>query len=168
MPAQSIAPPLNESVSPANADMLNVRHTPCPMNVWTRFRTIDRPRTATAESCRGERAHADERALEDLRVVLCAQQAHTGAMTKDERLTVRVTREQLDLFKDAAELQSQTVSDFALTTLTAKAHDVMAEQRVFLLSGERWEELLARLDERPTARPNLADALRMHAKQVLQ
>lgn len=87
-------------------------------------------------------------------------------MPKDERLMVRVTREQLDLFKDAAALQGQTVSDFAVTTLTAKSHDVMAEQRVFRLSGERWEELLARLDDRPTVRPNLADALRMHAKQV--
>jgi uncharacterized protein (DUF1778 family) len=87
-------------------------------------------------------------------------------MTKDERLMVRVTRDQLDLFKDAAELQGQSVSDFAVTTLTAKAHDVMAEQRAFRLSGERWEELLAQLDERPTVRPNLADALRMHAKQV--
>lgn len=81
---------------------------------------------------------------------------------------VRVTRDQLDLFKDAAALQGQTVSDFAITTLTAKAHDVMAEQRVFRLSGEQWEELLARLDERPTVRPNLADALRMHSKQVAE
>ncbi|MDF1602016.1 DUF1778 domain-containing protein [Nocardioides sp. YIM 152315] len=89
-------------------------------------------------------------------------------MAKDERLMVRVTREQLDLFKDAADLQGQTVSDFAVTTLIAKAHDVMAEQRVFRVSGERWEELLARLDERPTVRPNLADALRMHSKRVSQ
>lgn len=81
---------------------------------------------------------------------------------------VRVTREQLDLFKDAAELQGQTVSDFAVSTLTAKAHDVMAEQRVFRVSGQRWDELLARLDELPTVRPNLADALRMHAKRVSQ
>ena len=87
-------------------------------------------------------------------------------MNKDERLMVRITREQLELFRDAAELQGQTVSDFAVTTLTARAHDVMAEQRVFRVSGERWEELIARLDERPTIRPNLADALRMHAKRV--
>jgi uncharacterized protein (DUF1778 family) len=87
-------------------------------------------------------------------------------MSKDERLMVRVTRDQLGLFRDAAALQGQSVSDFAVTTLTAKAHDVLAEQRVFRLSGEGWDELLARLDERPTVRPNLADALRMHAKQV--
>jgi uncharacterized protein (DUF1778 family) len=87
-------------------------------------------------------------------------------MTKDERLTVRVTHEQLDLFRDAAELQGQTVSDFAVTTLTSKAHDVMAERRVFRISGERWNELMSLLDERPVVRPNLADALRMHAKRV--
>lgn len=87
-------------------------------------------------------------------------------MTKDERLTVRVTQEQLDLFKDIAEIQGQTVSDFAITTLTSRAHDIMAERRVFSITGERWDELMSRLDERPVARPNLADALRMHAKQV--
>ncbi len=97
----------------------------------------------------------------------CVHIGHTlGTMTKDERLTVRVTHEQLDLFKDAAELQGQTVSDFAITTLTSKAHDVLAERRVFRITGERWDELLARLDERPVAHPNLADALRMHAKRV--
>lgn len=83
-------------------------------------------------------------------------------------MTVRVTREQLDLFRDAADLLGQTVSDFAVTTLTARAHDVVAEQRVFRVSGERWEELLAKLDERPTVRPTLAEALRMHAKQITQ
>lgn len=81
---------------------------------------------------------------------------------------VRVTRDQLDLFRDAAALQGQTVSDFAVTSLVAKAQDVMAEQRVFRVSDERWQELLARLDERPTVRPNLADALRMHAKRIRQ
>jgi uncharacterized protein (DUF1778 family) len=87
-------------------------------------------------------------------------------MAKDERLTVRVTGEQLDLFRDAAEFQGQTVTDFAITALTAKAHDVLAERRVFRVSGERWDELVSLLDERPVARPNLADALRMHAKRV--
>lgn len=99
-------------------------------------------------------------------IALCAHWAHNGSMTKDERLTVRVTHEQLELFRDAAELQGQTVSDFAITTLTSKAHDVMAERRVFRISGERWNELISRLDERPVVRPNLADALRTHAKRV--
>jgi uncharacterized protein (DUF1778 family) len=87
-------------------------------------------------------------------------------VTKDERLTVRVTQDQLDLFKDAAHVQGQNLSDFAVTTLMAKSNDVLAEQRVFRISDERWTELMGLLDERPVVRPNLADALRMHAKRV--
>lgn len=89
-------------------------------------------------------------------------------MSKDERLTVRVTMDQLELFKDAADIQGQNLTDFAITTLTARSHDVLAEQRVFRISSERWTELMALLDERPVARPSLADALRMHAKRVAQ
>lgn len=89
-----------------------------------------------------------------------------GMGTKEERLTVRVTRDQLDLFRDAAAAQGQNLSDFAVTTMTSKSNDVLAEQRVFRISGERWDELIARLDERAVVRPNLADALRMHAKRV--
>ena len=97
-----------------------------------------------------------------------AHWAHNGVMSKDERLTVRVTRDQLNLFKDAADIQGQNLSDFAVTTLTAKSHDVLAEQRVFRIANERWAELIALLDDRPVVRPNLADALRMHAKRVAQ
>jgi len=86
--------------------------------------------------------------------------------TKDERMTVRVTREQLDLFKDAADVEGRNLSDFAVATLTDRANDVLAEQRVFRLTGARWNELIALLEEPPVVRPNLADALRIHAKRV--
>ena len=87
-------------------------------------------------------------------------------VTKEERMTVRVTREQLDLFREAADLEGRNLSDFAVATLTDRANDVLAEQRVFRLTGARWDELMAMLDEPPVVRPNLADALRMHAKRV--
>jgi len=99
---------------------------------------------------------------------LCAQQAHNWNMvaTKDERMTVRVSREQLDLFKEAAEAEGRNLSDFAVATLTERANDVLAEQRVFRLTGARWTELMAILDEPPEIRPNLAEALRMHKKRL--
>ena len=81
-------------------------------------------------------------------------------------MTVRVTREQLDLFKDAADVEGRNLSDFAVATLTDRANDVLAEQRVFRLTGARWNELIALLEEPPVVRPNLADALRIHAKRV--
>jgi uncharacterized protein (DUF1778 family) len=87
-------------------------------------------------------------------------------MVKDERITVRVSQEQLELFKEAADLEGRSLSDFAVSTLTTKSHDVLAEQRVFKLTGARWNELMSMLDQPPVFRPNLADALRMHAKRV--
>lgn len=87
-------------------------------------------------------------------------------MAKDERITVRVSQEQLDLFKEAAELEGRTLSDFTVSTLTSRSNDVLAEQRVFKLTGARWNELMSMLDQPPVIRPNLADALRMHAKRV--
>ena len=89
-------------------------------------------------------------------------------VTKEERMTVRVTREQLDLFKEAADVEGRNLSDFAVATLTDRANDVLAEQRVFRLTGARWDELMAMLDEPPVVRPNLAEALRRHAKRVAQ
>lgn len=87
-------------------------------------------------------------------------------MAKEERITVRVSREQLELFKEAADLEGRTLSDFTVSTLTSRSNDVLAEQRVFKLTGARWSELMSLLDQPPTVRPNLADALRMHAKRV--
>lgn len=87
-------------------------------------------------------------------------------MAKDERITVRVSQEQLELFKEAADLEGRTLSDFTVSTLTSRSQDVLAEQRVFKLTGAKWSELMSMLDQPPVVRPNLADALRMHAKRV--
>lgn len=87
-------------------------------------------------------------------------------MAKDERITVRVSQEQLELFKEAADLEGRTLSDFTVSTLTSRSQDVLAEQRVFKLTGAKWSELMSMLDQPPVVRPHLADALRMHAKRV--
>jgi uncharacterized protein (DUF1778 family) len=86
--------------------------------------------------------------------------------TKDERLAIRVTRDQLELIREAATLEGRSVSDFATSTLTAHANEVLADQRVFRLTGAQWDELVAMLDRPPVIRPNLADAMRLHRKHV--
>jgi uncharacterized protein (DUF1778 family) len=85
---------------------------------------------------------------------------------KDERLAIRVTRDQLELIREAAALEGRNVSDFATSTLTTHANEVLADQRVFRLTGAQWDELVAILDRPPVPRPRLAEALRMHAKRV--
>ena len=90
------------------------------------------------------------------------------ATAKDERLAIRVTRVQLELIREAAALQGRNVSDFATSALTARATEVLADQRVFMLTGAQWNELAAILDRPPTVRPRLADVLRKHSKHVKQ
>ncbi|MFD1827705.1 MULTISPECIES: DUF1778 domain-containing protein [Mumia] len=89
-------------------------------------------------------------------------------MAKDERLHVRLTKEQMDLIRSAAEVEHRTVSDFAVTALSDRANDVLADQRVFELTGSRWDELVAVLDRPATVRPQLAESLRLHAKYIRQ
>jgi uncharacterized protein (DUF1778 family) len=85
---------------------------------------------------------------------------------KDERLAVRVTTKQMTLIREAAELEGRNLSDFATAALTQHATDVIADQRIFRLTGAQWNELVAILDRPPVYRHNLAEALRQHAKRV--
>lgn len=85
---------------------------------------------------------------------------------KEERLAIRISREQLDLIREAASLEGRTVSDFAIAALTGRATDTVADQHVFRLTGARWDELMALLERPPTPRPNLVEALRQHRKRV--
>lgn len=85
---------------------------------------------------------------------------------KDERLAVRVSRDQLEMIREAASAQGRTISDFVTSAITVCAQDVLLEQRVFRLTGARWTELMALLEQPPTVRPRLADALRVHQKRV--
>lgn len=83
---------------------------------------------------------------------------------KEERLAVRLSREQLDLIRDAAETQGRTVTDFTVQAATDAAADVLADQRLFRLSGARWTEFVALLDRPPVHKPKLADTIRMRKK----
>ncbi len=67
-------------------------------------------------------------------------------MPKDARLAVRLDERQLDQIRQAATTTGQTVSDFAVRTLTAEAAHVLADRRVFALGDEEWAALNEILD----------------------
>jgi uncharacterized protein (DUF1778 family) len=74
--------------------------------------------------------------------------------TKANRLAVRLTQTQRARI-DAAAATGQTVTEFAMATLTRRAEAVLAEQHCIVSTAEAWDRLIRLLDEppRPLPRP---------------
>lgn len=80
-------------------------------------------------------------------------------MTKDARLAVRLKEEQLDRIREAAEVTGQTVSDFAVHTLSLEAANVLADRKIFALSDAAWTELSVLIDRPIQHKPRLEKLL---------
>jgi uncharacterized protein (DUF1778 family) len=78
---------------------------------------------------------------------------------KDDRLAVRLTSDQRDLIHQAAQVEGRTLTDFAVAVLLEHANDVLADQRVFRLTGARWSQLASMLDQPGVRHPRLAKAM---------
>lgn len=74
---------------------------------------------------------------------------------KESRIAMRLTREQDDLIRLAAEAEGTTVTDFAVTSAYTHAQAVLADRRVFTLDAATWNEFVARLDAPPVHKPKL-------------
>ena len=73
------------------------------------------------------------------------------ATAKVSRLNLRTTKEQRTVIERAATAQGQKMTDFVLSSACEKAEQILAEQRNFVVSPERWQKFVAALD-RPTVR----------------
>ena len=82
------------------------------------------------------------------------------AATRDKRLHVRLSVDQEELIRSAAEAEGKTLTDFALESMTTRASHVLAERRIFWLTPEAWEQLNAALDTPPASRPRLEALLK--------
>lgn len=90
------------------------------------------------------------------------------SLTKaDARLNFRLTADLKRIIEEAAAATGQTVSDFAVATLTQAARRVIAEHHATRLSARDRDRVLAMLDERST-KPNssLLRAAKRYKKQV--
>lgn len=76
--------------------------------------------------------------------------------TKDNRLHFRLSAVQDELVRRAAEAEGETVSEFVVGAITARAREVLADQRVIEMDDAAWVEFQALLDAPPVFRPNLA------------
>lgn len=79
---------------------------------------------------------------------------------KSERIDIRTTPSAKRALQDAAIVSSKTVSEFLLDSALTKAAEVLADQRLFLLNDEQWENFMAALDAPPQPMPRLEKLLR--------
>jgi uncharacterized protein (DUF1778 family) len=77
----------------------------------------------------------------------------TGA--RDARLNFRLSSDLKEVIEEAAAFLGQSVSDFAVSTLTQQARSVIEQRNVTLLSDRDRDRFIALLDD-VEARPNAA------------
>lgn len=77
--------------------------------------------------------------------------------TKDSRLNVRLRAADDDLIRRAARQVGQSVSEFLTTSAIERAHEVLADQREFVLDERTWAEFTRLLDEPVRPDPRLVE-----------
>ena len=78
-----------------------------------------------------------------------------SAPTKPERLAMRLTAEQKAAIESAASVLGQSITEFAVQTAVERAHEVLADQRVFYLPADQVAEFDARLNAPVAPNPGL-------------
>ena len=79
--------------------------------------------------------------------------------TKTERIDVRASEQVKTLLQAAARASHKNVSEFILEAGIARAHETLAEQHLFLLNKEQWEQFQAALDRPVQDKPRLRKLL---------
>lgn len=79
------------------------------------------------------------------------------APTKDSRFNLRLRAVDDELIRLAAAQTGQSVSDFLTTSAVERAHEVLADQREFVLDERTWDEFIRLLDEPPGPDPRLVE-----------
>jgi len=74
---------------------------------------------------------------------------------KGDRIALRASQEQRELIGRASEATSTTLSDFVLRASIARAEEVLAARRDFLLPPDRWNAFVEMLDRPPVEKPRL-------------
>jgi uncharacterized protein (DUF1778 family) len=78
---------------------------------------------------------------------------------KTERIDVRASGQVKALLQEAAKASHKNVSEFLLDAGIAMAHETLAEQRLFSLTAEQWEQFQAALDRPVQEKPQLRKLL---------
>jgi uncharacterized protein (DUF1778 family) len=82
------------------------------------------------------------------------------AAMKTARLDLRLTPEEHELLRVAAELERVSVTTFLVNVATRRAHEVIEENRDTVMAAEAYEKFLAELDEPARSIPELVELFR--------
>lgn len=82
-----------------------------------------------------------------------------AAVSKTERIDVRVSPTAKNTLQMAASQVNKTVSQFLLDAALTAAAETLEDRRSFVLTGKRWNDFLKILDRPPRAKPRLARLL---------
>jgi len=82
-----------------------------------------------------------------------------AAVSKTERIDVRVSPTAKDTLQMAAAQVNKTVSQFLLDAGMTAAAETLEDRRSFVLTGRRWDQFLKILDRPPRVKPRLARLL---------
>jgi len=88
-------------------------------------------------------------------VVRRARSNRTSGERRTHRLTARLTPDQDAVIRHAAELTGTDITNFTVTTLLARAGDILADRRTFILDDAAWTEFNALLDAPVSHKPRL-------------
>lgn len=76
---------------------------------------------------------------------------------RSARLGLRATPEQEQVLRRAAEVAHKSLTDFILDSACQAAEQTLVDQRLFLVSGDRYQALLDLLDRAPEDNAGLRD-----------
>lgn len=79
------------------------------------------------------------------------------ASTKDARLNLRLRATDDELIRRAAAQSGQSVSEFLTSSAIDRAHQLLADQRDFVLDEDTWDEFTRLLDEPARPDPRLVE-----------
>jgi uncharacterized protein (DUF1778 family) len=83
----------------------------------------------------------------------------TSTEPKNDRLNLRASAQQAALIREAAEAVGTTMTDFVLDSACAKAEEVLADRRRFVVGDDAWARFMEALDRPPRAKPRLKELL---------
>ena len=83
--------------------------------------------------------------------------AHHRSATRTVRIGLRATPQQEELLRLGAEASRKSLTDFILDSASRAAEDALLDQRLFFVSGEKYDEVLAQHDQPSQDNPGLRD-----------
>ncbi len=79
------------------------------------------------------------------------------SQTKQARLNLRLREVDNAVIREATRQTGQSLSEFMTASAVERAHEILADQRSFVLDEDTWSHFVAALDRPPRPDPRLVE-----------